>query len=74
MIFVFWANWLPQLIPGGLFPALTGVYSWLPYIFLAWVAIGLVWYFIVRARDPQMARGIGSRYESEEVPAPAPAS
>src|SRR5205807_2433110 len=34
MAFVFWANWLPQTIPGGLFPALTGVLVWLPYLFL----------------------------------------
>jgi hypothetical protein len=74
MAFVFWANWLPQFIPGGLFPALTGVYAWLPYVFLAWVAIGLVWYFIVRSRNPQIASGIGTRYETAEAAAPASAS
>jgi amino acid transporter len=74
MAFVFWANWLPQFIPGGVFPALTGVYAWLPYIFLAWVAIGLVWYFIVRSRDPKLAMQIGSRFETAEGGAAAPAS
>jgi amino acid transporter len=63
MAFVFWANWLPQTIPGGAFPALAGVLVWLPYVFLAWTAIGLIWYFAVRARNPELVRQIGSRYE-----------
>jgi amino acid transporter len=63
MVFVFWANWLPQTIPGGAFPALTGVFVWLPYAFLAWVVIGLIWYFIARARNPELVRQVGSRYE-----------
>ena len=74
MVLVFWANWLPQFIPGGFFPALTGVYAWLPYVFLAWVVIGLVWYFIVRSRNPLLASGIGTRYETAEATAPASAS
>jgi amino acid transporter len=67
MAFVFWANWLPQLIPGGLFPALTGVLVWLPYVFLAWVLIGLVWYFVVRTRSPQIASKLGTRFEAAET-------
>jgi hypothetical protein len=63
MAFVFWANWLPQLIPGGAFVALTGVYFWLPYVFLAWTAIGLVWYFVARAQNPELVRQVGSRFE-----------
>ena len=63
MAFVFWANWLPQLIPGGAFAALTGVLVWLPYLFLAWVAIGLVWYIVARARDPEAVQRIGRRFE-----------
>ncbi len=63
MAFVFWANWLPQLIPGGAFAALTGVLVWLPYVLLAWVAIGLVWYFIARSRDPEAIQRIGRRFE-----------
>ena len=63
MAFVFWANWLPQLIPGGVFPALSGVLVWLPYVFLAWVAIGLVWYLVARARNPELIRQVGSRFE-----------
>ena len=67
MAFVFWANWLPQLIPGGLFPALTGVLAWLPYVFLAWVLIGLIWYFVVRTRSPQIASKLGTRFEAAET-------
>ncbi len=63
MAFIFWANWLPQLIPGGAFPALTGVLVWLPYIFLAWVAIGLVWYLVARISNPELVRRVGTRFE-----------
>lgn len=75
MVFVFWASWLPQLIPGGLFPALTGVYFWLPYVFLAWVAVGIVYYLIWRSRNPEKARNAGMSFHSAEEPAePAAAS
>jgi len=67
MVFVFWANWLPQLIPGGAFPALTGAFVWLPYVFLAWTVIGLVWYFVVRAQRPHIASKLGSRFESADA-------
>ncbi|MBO0690901.1 MAG: APC family permease [Candidatus Dormibacteraeota bacterium] len=68
MIVVFYANWLPQTmrIPGIAFPNLEGVYVWLPYVFFAWVAIGLVWYGLVRYRSPHVAEALGSRYERPE--------
>jgi amino acid transporter len=68
MVVVFYANWLPQTIriPGIAFPNLEGVYVWLPYVFFAWVAIGVVWYGIVRYRSPQIAEALGSRYEKPE--------
>ena len=66
MAFVFWASWLPQTIPGGLFAPLTGVYVWLPYVFLAWTAVGLIWYFVVRARSPHVIRQIGMRFDTHE--------
>jgi amino acid transporter len=72
MVFVFWANWLPQVIPGGLFPALTGNYVWLPYVFLAWVAAGVVYFLVWRGRNPDKARQIGSRFHSvDEAEQPA---
>lgn len=66
MAFVFWANWLPQTIPGNLFPALTGAYVWLPYVFLAWTAIGIVYYAIWQRRNPGKAARVGSRYHTPE--------
>jgi amino acid transporter len=68
MAFVFWASWLPQTIPGGLFAPLTGVYVWLPYVFLAWTAVGLIWHFVVRARSPHVIRQIGMRFDAHEEP------
>jgi amino acid transporter len=66
MAFVFWASWLPQTIPGHLFPALTGAYAWLPYIFLAWTAIGIVYYAIWQRRNPAKAAQAGTRYHTAE--------
>jgi amino acid transporter len=66
MAFVFWANWLPQTIPGHLFPALTGAYVWLPYVFLAWTAIGIVYYAVWQQRNPAKAAQVGSRYHTPE--------
>lgn len=64
MALVFWSSWLPQVIPGGLFPALTGFTVWLPYIFFGWVLIGLVWYFAYRGLNPTRAKEIGAHFES----------
>jgi amino acid transporter len=66
MVFVFWANWLPQTIPGNIFPSLTGAYVWLPYIFLAWTAIGIVYYAIWQRRNPAKAAQVGTRYHTPE--------
>ena len=66
MVFVFWANWLPQTIPGHLFPALTGAYAWLPYIFLAWTAIGIVYYATWQRRNPAKAAEVGNNYHTPE--------
>jgi amino acid transporter len=71
MVFVFWANWLPQYIPGDLFPSLTGAYVWLPYIFLGWTAIGIAYYAIWQARNPEKVAQVGNRYHTpEEVKTP----
>jgi len=66
MVFVFWANWLPQTIPGNLFPPLTGAYRWLPYIFLVWTAIGIVYYAIWQRRNPAKAAQAGNNYHTPE--------
>jgi amino acid transporter len=64
MVVVFYASWLPQTVPGGLFPALTWPYNLLPYLFFAWMAVGVVWYLAVRIRTPDVAAAIGTRFET----------
>ena len=54
MLFVFYVNWIPNLIPNKIFPPLVGSYDALPQIFLVWTALGLVWYVIVRIRKPEV--------------------
>jgi len=70
MIAVFYASWLPQTIPGGLFPPLTGVNACLPYVFLGWTVAGIAWYLVLRARNPEAARRLGQRFDS--LPGQAP--
>ena len=50
MLFVFWANWIPQHPANAVFPALTSPYDVLPYVFLGWVAFSALWYALVRRR------------------------
>jgi hypothetical protein len=59
-VFVFYVNWIPKLIPNSVFPALIGTYDALPQIFLVWTALGLVWYFIVRMRKPEVIHAAGT--------------
>jgi amino acid transporter len=54
MLFVFYVNWLPKAIPNDIFPPLTGSYAALPYVFLAWTALGLIAYFYVKVRTPEV--------------------
>jgi amino acid transporter len=55
MVFVFWANWIPQYPANGVFPGLTAPYDALPYVFLGWVACSLLWYAAVRRRAANRA-------------------
>ena len=68
MVFVYWANILPQTIPGGVFPALTSfVIQVLPiYVFVAWVILGVLYYFVWRARNPEKAKNVGLNYHTPE--------
>jgi amino acid transporter len=50
MLFVFWANWIPQHPANGVFPALTSPYDVLPYAFLGWVVFSALWYALMRRR------------------------
>jgi amino acid transporter len=60
MVFVFYVNWIPTAIPNDIFPALSGSYKPLPYVFLVWTAIGLIWYFIIKIRNPQVIHAAGT--------------
>jgi amino acid transporter len=73
MAFVFYVSWVPQLIPNDIFAALTWPLWALPYVFLAWTAIGLVWYQTVRRRNPQAIAAAGRWGDQGEVAVPAQA-
>jgi amino acid transporter len=68
MVFVFYVNWIPQAISNDIFPALTWPYWALPYVFLAWAALGLAWYGVVRLRNPQVVVNAGE-WGHQGVPA-----
>jgi amino acid transporter len=74
MAFVFYVSWVPQLIPNDIFAALTWPLWILPYIFLAWTAIGLVWYFMIRRARPEVIATAGQWGDQEQpaVATPAP--
>jgi hypothetical protein len=68
MAFVFYVSWIPQLIPNGVFAALTWP-SWvLPYVFLGWTAFGVAWYWVMRLSRPQVVAEAG-RW-GDQVPVP----
>jgi amino acid transporter len=56
MVFVFYVNWIPTAIPNHIFPALTWPWWTFPYVFLAWIALGMIAYFYVRIRKPEVIR------------------
>jgi hypothetical protein len=67
MGFVFYVSWIPQLIHNTTFAALTWP-SWaLPYVFFAWTAIGVAWYWAVRLRLPEVIAQVGRSEEAPEI-------
>jgi amino acid transporter len=60
MLFVFYVNWIPTAIPNDIFPALAWPYNALPYVFLGWTALGLVWYVTVKIRKPEVIQAAGT--------------
>lgn len=58
IVYVFYKNLVP--VP-------PSPYNTLPYIFGAWVVIGIVWYLIIKVRDPERAALLGSFQESAEL-------
>ncbi len=49
----------------NLVPVPPAPYNAFPYIFLGWIAIGVAWYLIIKARDPARAAQLGSFQEHE---------
>jgi amino acid transporter len=45
-----YANWIPQIPSNSIFPPLSAPYTFLPYIFLGWMALGIAWYALLRVR------------------------
>jgi amino acid transporter len=43
---------------GSVYPVPEGAYRWLPYAFIALIALGLGWYFILRRWSPHTLKGI----------------
>ena len=64
MAFVFYVNWIPTAIPNDIFPSLVGSFKALPYVFIVWTAVGLIWYFVIKvdqARGRPLRRHLGRR-------------
>jgi NADH:ubiquinone oxidoreductase subunit 6 (subunit J) len=71
MLFVFYVNWIPQLIPNDIFAALSWPLWALPYIFLAWTAVGIAWYQVIRRTRPDVINSAGRWGELASLPEPA---
>jgi amino acid transporter len=71
MLFVFYVNWMPQLIPNGIFAGLSWPLWALPYVFLAWTAVGIVWYQVIRRTHPEVIDSAGRWGELASLPEPA---
>ena len=48
-----------------LIPVPPGPYNTFPYIFLAWIVIGLAWYLVLKVRNPARAARLGTLQERE---------
>src|ERR1700729_3998904 len=59
MVFVFYVNWIPTVIPNHIFAALTWPWWTFPYVFLAWTALGLIAYLYVKMRRPEVINAAG---------------
>jgi amino acid transporter len=71
MLFVFYVNWIPTAIPNNIFPALASPYNALPYVFLVWTAIGLIWYFVIRVTKPHVVRAAATWGDASDPAAAA---
>jgi amino acid transporter len=71
MLFVFYVNWIPTAIPNDIFLPLSWPWWTLPYVFLGWSALGLIWYFIVKVRKPEVIHAAGTWGDAEDPSAAA---
>ncbi len=62
MAIVFYANWLPKLIPNSIFSALAYPYDILPYVFMAWLLVGFGWFAVAKRRKPDLLVRIGTSH------------
>ncbi len=51
----------------NLVPVPAAPYNYFPYVFLAWILIGLGWYLALKVRDPARAAQLGTFQEQEEA-------
>ncbi len=56
-------------LAGSVYPVPAAPYNYFPYAFLAYMLIGLVWYFYMKQRKPQILIGIEHDLESAVIPA-----
>ncbi|HVX21316.1 MAG TPA: APC family permease [Acidimicrobiales bacterium] len=51
----------------NLVPVPAAPYDYFPYVFVAWVVIGLAWYLVLKVRDPARAAKLGTFQEQAEA-------
>jgi len=49
----------------NLVPVPPAPYNYFPYIFLAWVVAGVIWYLVLKVRDPARAAQLGTFQEQD---------
>ncbi|WP_241302177.1 APC family permease [Burkholderia stabilis] len=50
---------------GSVYPVPDGVYAWLPYVFVALLAIGLGWFVLLRIRFPERLRELEAELQTK---------
>ena len=71
MLFVFYVNWIPQVIKNDIFPALTWPWWTFAYVFLGWTALGLIAYLYVKFRRPEVVRSAATWGDASDPAAAA---
>ena len=71
MLFVFYVNWIPQVIRNDIFPALTWPWWTFAYVFLGWTALGLIAYLYVKFRRPEVVRAAATWGDASDPAAAA---